>query len=287
MGAIAGALAEKARAAGVELRLGVRDALRAVVEDGAAKGVSIGGEETLFARRIFSDHDAKRTLGGLVSPRDLPPEALHAVRQTRCFGALARVHVALSDLPRFSGVSEAALGGTLVVAGSVADQERAWDKAKWALRRGALSLDPEGLRLHIDFPSLRAGGRGFAPEGGHTMSVSAELVPHGLCDREGVWRAVEAAVSRWAPGFADRVLAREVLLPEDLEARFGLTQGHVLGGELALHQAFFLRPLASAWSATPAAAPYATPIDNLYFCGSAAHPAGYSGRAGWNAASHA
>ena len=35
---------------------------------------------------------------------------------------------------------------------------------------------------------------------------------------------------------------------------------------------------------TPGFARYETPIDRLYLCGSAAHPAGYSGRSGWNLA---
>jgi phytoene dehydrogenase-like protein len=62
------------------------------------------------------------------------------------------------------------------------------------------------------------------------------------------------------------IVAREVLLPQDLEARYGLVRGHILHGEHALDQ-LILRP-------TPECARYHTPIKGLYLCGSGSHPGG-------------
>ena len=64
----------------------------------------------------------------------------------------------------------------------------------------------------------------------------------------------------------DALVAREVLSPVDLEARYGLARGHILHGEHALDQ-LVLRP-------TPECARYHTPIDGLYLCGSGSHPGG-------------
>jgi phytoene dehydrogenase-like protein len=80
------------------------------------------------------------------------------------------------------------------------------------------------------------------------------------------------------PDFAASIVAREVITPLDLERRYGLTGGQIFHGELALDQLFVARPLLG-W------ARYATPIRNLFLCGSGTHPGtGLDGRSGANAA---
>jgi NO-binding membrane sensor protein with MHYT domain len=82
------------------------------------------------------------------------------------------------------------------------------------------------------------------------------------------------------PGCAlrDLILHRQVLTPLDLEREFGLTEGNIFQGELTLEQLFFARPI-------PGWAQYATPIRNLWMCGSATHPGGgIMGAPGRNAA---
>ena len=74
------------------------------------------------------------------------------------------------------------------------------------------------------------------------------------------------------------MLARQVLAPPDLEARFGLTGGHIFHGELVPEQAFDLRPV-------PGSASYEGPVRGLYLCGSGAWPGGcVMGAPGHNAA---
>jgi len=58
-----------------------------------------------------------------------------------------------------------------------------------------------------------------------------------------------------------------VLTPWDLEREFGLTEGNIFHGELALDQLFFMRPV-RGW------AQYRTPINNLYLCAAGTHPGG-------------
>jgi phytoene dehydrogenase-like protein len=109
-----------------------------------------------------------------------------------------------------------------------------------------------------------------APEGRHT----AWAYTHG--PREGVdWVAeqdrhverIEAHVERYAPGFRDRILARHVLGPSDLQRRnANLVGGDVGGGSYKLGQVIF-RPL-------PAISPYKTPLRGLYIGSAAAFPGG-------------
>src|SRR3989442_8229221 len=69
------------------------------------------------------------------------------------------------------------------------------------------------------------------------MSVFAQYVPGRLA--EGEWEArreeigdmVIAEIARFAPDVADVILHRQVLGPPDVEARIGLTGGHIFQGE--------------------------------------------------------
>jgi phytoene dehydrogenase-like protein len=104
-----------------------------------------------------------------------------------------------------------------------------------------------------------------APAGKHTAwaytHVPAEI------DHEAAVEAVEAQVERFAPGFRDRVLARHVLAPADLEARDeNLIGGDVGGGSYALDQLVF-RPV-------PSLSPYRTPLRGLYLGSASTFPGG-------------
>lgn len=261
--AVSEALAARARALGAEIRAGA--ALSAVViEGGAARGVEADGER-FEAAAVVSDYDVRATLGKLVPPYELPPETNRAVRALRYRGSVARVHLALDALPAFSGALPGALRGTLLVAPDVAALERAWDEAK----RGAVPARPY---IEVTVPTV--GDPSLAPAGKHVLSAWVQWVPHGRGDREALRTAVVEQLSVFAPGLAGSVVGHEVLLPEDLEARFGLTEGHLSGGEIHLAQAFFLR-------GAPGCAGHRTPVDGLFLGGAGAHPGGWGGRAGW------
>jgi phytoene dehydrogenase-like protein len=110
---------------------------------------------------------------------------------------------------------------------------------------------------------------GRAPQGKHTAwaythapsVLSAEL----SSDRQ--IEAVERQVERFAPGFRERILARHVLGPADLQARdANLVGGDVGGGSYGGLQSVF-RPL-------PKASPYRTPLQGLFLASAAAFPGG-------------
>jgi phytoene dehydrogenase-like protein len=78
---------------------------------------------------------------------------------------------------------------------------------------------------------------------------------------------IEAQVERFAPGFRERILARHVMAPGELELRDrNLIGGDVGGGTYRLRQVVF-RPV-------PGISPYRTPLRGLYLGSAAAFPGG-------------
>ena len=266
VGALVEALAAAARGRGVELRVDA-DVERIGVERGRATVVELADGSELSARSVLSGMGPARTLLDLAGPTWLDPDFVHALRQIRFRGGYARIHLALSEAPRFEGLAEPA-AGTIVLAPSLDHVERAFDDAK----HGEVSERPV---LEARIPSLA--DPSLAPGGRHVMSVDARFVP--VDGREGSTglggsaagdeladRAV-AILAESAPNLPGAILARKVLLPADMETRYGLDGGDPYQGELALDQLLFMRPV-PGWSG------YRTPIDGLYLCGNGTHPAG-------------
>jgi phytoene dehydrogenase-like protein len=269
------ALAEAARRFGAEIRSNAR-VREIVVRDGRAIGVALETGEHLAARTVVSSLDPRRTLTHLVAAEHFDPEFLRAVGHIRCRGATAIVHLALRELPQFAAVPGDALRGTLCIAPSLDYLERAYDDAKY----GRVSQRPflEARIPTVLDPSL-------APAGRHLMTVRMQYAPYHRRDR--AWDAaardhladlVIATLGEVAPNLPAAVEGRHVVTPRDLEERFGLTEGHLYHGELALDQILFMRPVAG-W------AQYRTPVAGLYLCGAGTHPGGgLAGAPGRNAA---
>jgi phytoene dehydrogenase-like protein len=280
-GVVADALAASVRAAGVAIRTGAEVA-RVEVTDETATGVTLASGETISARAVVSGVDPKRTLLALVDPIQLAPETIRRVQNIRARGTLAKVNFAVSALPRFSSLAALdhreqgeALSGLVRIAPSLDHIERAFDAAKY----GAFSEDPW---IELAIPSIVDDG--LAPRDQHVISAYVQYAPYHLrgrtwdAERDRLGDAATRTIARYAPGFESSIIARDVITPLDLERTYGLTGGHIFHGELALDQWFVTRPLLG-W------ARYATPIANLFLCGSGTHPGtGLDGRSGANAA---
>jgi phytoene dehydrogenase-like protein len=278
MGRLPEAIAAAARAHGAEIRTGARVA-RVLVRDGRAEGVVLEDGTELRARRVASSADATVTLLGLVGEAHLPPEVAAAVRGIDYASASLKINLALSALPDFAARPGAEAGpqhrGTIHLCPSLDAIERAFDDA----RAGRPSAEPI---LEATIPSVV--DPSVAPPGHHVMSIFVQYAPYRLA--AGSWAEEKERFAdrcldlfeRYAPGFRRSVIAREVLAPPDLEARFGLTGGNIFQGAMGLSQLFFMRPV-------PGWADYRTPVRGLYLCGAATHPGGgVMGACGRNAA---
>jgi phytoene dehydrogenase-like protein len=141
------------------------------------------------------------------------------------------------------------LGGTL---DEIATSERAPERGETSERPFVLLAQP------TMFDPSRA------PEGRHTAWAYCHVPNGSTVDRTG---AIEQQVERFAPGFGERVLARNAMGPADLErGNANLVGGDIAGGSNELRQLIArpaLRPV-----------PYSTPLDGVYLCSASTPPGG-------------
>jgi phytoene dehydrogenase-like protein len=276
LGALTGALADVAKRAGATVRTSAA-VERFTVTDGRVSGVVLAGGETLDAEAVVSALDPQKTLLKLLDPTLLDPDDSRRLRNYRAKGMASKVNLALSGLPRFTALPEgdpAPLRGRVHIGPTVDDLERAYDDGKY----GRLSKRPY---LDVTLPTLA--DPALAPTGQHVMSVYAQFTPYGAKGeaaelRAEVAEAVLATLETYAPGLRKLVVAKQVLLPRDIEAEYGVTGGHPLHGEPSLDQLFVTRPLLGL-------ARYRAPLPGLYLCGAGTHPGGgVTGGPGANAA---
>jgi len=278
MGSVSAALAESAKRYGAELRTGVEVA-RIEVKDEKAVGVVLASGETLRTSLVVSNADCRTTFERLVDPAALDPHFLAQIRNLRFRGVVAKVNLALGELPEFRSLPGKSAGAhhqaVIQIGPSVDYLERAFDDAKY----GRFSTRPF---LEVVIPSVL--DPSLAPQGKHVLSILAQFAPYHL--REGSWNekrealgdTVVATLAEYAPNLKNAILHRQVLTPADLESIYGLPEGNIYHGEQTLDQLFFMRPV-PGWSR------YRSPIRNLYLCGAGTHPGGgVSGAPGHNAA---
>ena len=251
---LAEALVSKLRAAGGEVRCGAR-VTRIAVRRGRVTGVEVQDGGALATPLVVADTTPRALLALAGDALDGP--YADALRRFRHGPATLKVDWAL-DGPIPWEAPEAREAGTVHVGGGEEEVLEA------TTTRAGL---PQLPFLLLGQQSLADPSR--APAGRHT----AWAYTHG--PKSADWAAeaarhverVEAQVERFAPGFRDRILARHVLSPADLEGRDpNLVGGDVGGGSYALDQTVF-RPVA-------ALSPYRTPVRGLYLGSASAFPGG-------------
>lgn len=270
MGSVAAAMAKAAEAAGVKLHTNAPVA-RILVEGDRAVGVRMANGEELRAGLVISAINPRTTFQALVGPQPLDAGFYRQTNHIRSRGGAAKLHLALRGAPDFRGAD---LKSRLVIAPSIRAVEDAFNAVKY----GEV---PDRPVLEAVLPSAHEAG--LAPEGHHVLSAVVQFAPHAPKQGLEAARALMLentlkVLEEQAPGLRDLIVTAELLMPQDIEARFGLVGGNWHHGELAVEQMLFLRPL-------PQAAQYATPLPGLWLAGAGNHPGGgISGAAGWNAA---
>jgi phytoene dehydrogenase-like protein len=253
MGMVSFAIADAAVDAGAVLAAGVP-----VGEIVPGEGVRLEDGTFLAARTVVSNADPKRVLG-MVSPDAMPADYRARLEAWDIRSPVVKFNSALSRLPSWT----AAPGETFMARGTV-DVTTGMADAQAAFERCAAGEAAVGFgeiyvqTLHDPSP---------APDGKHLMSVFGQYAPYDLnggwdANRDKVARQFIDLISRFAPDFEDCLEHYEVLGAPDIEARVGLTGGHIFQGEVRPDQMWEQR-------LTPR-----TPIPGVYLCGAATHPAG-------------
>lgn len=255
------------------LRLGAR-VRRIVVKDDRACAVQLDDGTEIEAKAILADTDVGRLMLDMVEREHVPSRMVEFLQDYPRGWGTFKLDWALSGPVPWA--CEQARRAAVVHAGDSLD-----DLSRFTaqVRRGEL---PDNPYLVIGQQSLSDPSR--APEGNHTLWAYSRVPPR-LGD--GGWRAhaerfadrVESRIEALAPGFRERVLARKIVAPPDLEAMdANLVGGDLGGGSNAWHRQLLFRPL-FPWFR------YRMPVDGLYLCSSYAHPgAGVHGMCGFNAA---
>jgi phytoene dehydrogenase-like protein len=275
-GDLINALSAAASASGAEIRTGTAvQRILVEAEDGAlaARGVQLANGDRIEADRVVSSADPQTTFFRLVGVENLEIQFSNRIRRLRCEGYVAKLHLALSGMPKFKGLDKP--DGRMIIAPEMDAIEFAFDDAKY----GGCSQQPV---MEIVIPSFHDAS--LAPAGQHVLSAHVMYVPYRL---KGGWdepareslreRAIDT-IERYAPGIRDQIIHSEILTPEDLERSFNVSGGHWHHAEFALDQSLMMRP-------TYQAAQYSTPLPGLYLCGAGSHPGGdLTGGPGHNAA---
>ncbi len=269
VGALASAMVAAVQAKGVSLRSNARVA-RVLVEGDRAAGVVLDSGEEIRAPLVVSSLSPKTTLLGLVGSRHLDAGLITRARHLKARGGAAKLHLALRAMPDFRWADPKT---RLLIAPSEEAVERAFNPVKYG-------QVPEAPAMEIVLPS--AFEPGHAPAGQHLLSAIVQYAPHAPENPDAARAAMLEASLRQleahAPGLRSLILKADMLMPYDIEARWGLPGGNWHGGELSVEQMLFLRPL-------PGLAQYATPVEGLWLASAGCHPGGgISGSAGWNAA---
>jgi phytoene dehydrogenase-like protein len=277
MGAITQAIAKAARERGAEIALeaGVREV---IVERDRATGVILDNGDTVRAKYVVSSVNPKLLYTRLIPAPALPEKFLARMQHWRNGSGTFRMNVALSALPSFSALPGDGdhLTSGIIIAPGLAYMDRAWSDA----RARGWSREPV---IEVLIPSTLDDS--LAPKGQHVASLFCQHVAPTLPDgeswddhREEVADLMIATVDKFAPGFGQSVIGRQVLSPLDLERDFSLLGGDIFHGALTLNQLFSARPMLGH-------ADYRGPLKGLYHCGSGAHPGGgVTGAPGHNAA---
>ena len=282
-----GAMVRRLQHKGGQLCLG-EPAVGVRVSGGRAVAVRTPSREVTARRAVLADVSAPALYGGLVPWEHLPARLRNRMERFEWDPSTVKVDWALDGPVPWEGAPEAA-PGTVHLADSL-------DQLSLSGGQVAAGLVP-------DQPFLLIGQMGVTdptrvPAGGEALwaythvpqrvrgdaAADADGVPRVRgtwddADLEAMAERVEARIESRAPGFRDRVTARRVLGPRQLEALdSNLAGGAINGGTAGLHQQLVFRPVAGSGRAE-------TPVRNLYLASASAHPGGgVHGACGANAA---
>ncbi len=240
----------------------------------AAHFLALGGEmKTDFRVENIDELPPSRTVLFDTTPRQilkiaghrLPAGYRRKLEKYRYGAGAFKMDFALSE-PIPWRAKECALAGTVHLGGS-------FDEISESEKKVGRRQTPEKpfvlLAQNSFFDSTRA------PEGKHTAWAYCH-VPNG--SKVDMTEKIEVQIERFAPGFRDCILAKNVLPPADLENYNANYIGGDIGGGANILSQLFTRPVARL-------NPYTMPAKGLYICSASTPPGGgVHGMCGYHAA---
>ena len=266
MGSIAKALAGSVQEHGGKISTG-NGVDKILVKNRKVKGVVLDNGDEIYADRVVSNLDAKRTFLQILDPKDAGEKVVKAAKRFKIRGSSGKLNIALNGVPDFPCLPK----GSKLIQGDfhIVDNMEAYERAYDDWKEGTWSKTPyiDALMPTLTDPTM-------APEGKHFMSVFVQYCPPKVKGKDWTDELVKEfgdnvidQIGKYSPNFKDLIEHVEVRTPREIESEAGLTQGNIFHGELTLDQLMFNRPF-------PGSAQYRGPVNGMYMCGSSSHPGG-------------
>jgi phytoene dehydrogenase-like protein len=260
--ALTEALTGRARELGVQIMSGSA-VTNILFENKSVRGVELENGMTIEAAAVSASCNPKTVLLDLLPVEALTHTTEHRISNFRTCGTAAHLLFAVDGLLSFQGASAQQKVCHARIAPTMDYVEKAFDPIKYDRFSDEPALDITVPTM--DNPSL-------APDGKSVVSVLVGYAPFNL---DGGWsddakstltKKVVDTISRFAPGFDNKIIAAKLSSPVDLEKDYGLTGGHLHHGEPGLDQ-ILVRPIPECFN-------HETPVTGLTLCGSGTHPGG-------------
>ncbi len=254
MGMCSFAIADAAAEAGAVLACGLE-----VAEIVPGEGVTLDDGTALRAPTVICNADPKR-MRSMLAGSEIDGDFAERLEAWKIRSPVVKFNASLERLPSWTAAPGAQwpARATIDATGTMAEAQAAFERC--AAGEPAVAFGEIYIQTGYD-PSP-------APEGKHLLSVFGQYAPYEIADgdwdsaRDGVGRQFIDLISRFAPDLPECLADHEVLGPPDIESRIGLTGGNIFQGEVTPDQ---------MWEGRFAAR---TPVEGLYMCGAATHPAG-------------
>jgi len=275
MGAVSGAIAKSAMAAGAQLFTDSPVDKITTAHNGEANGVVLTSGQEIKSKLVLSNATPEITFNKLMKASvDVPESYRRSLAGIDYTSPVCKINVALNKLPNF--LANPNTGDNTVMPHHKCtihincEKTEMIEEAYQDAKLGQYSRIP---MIEMTIPSSL--DPTLAPPGHHVCLLFTQYAPYHL--ENGKWdqqtkesyaNVVFDSIERYAPGFKDSIVGKEVLPPPELEAVFGLTGGNIFHGSMSLDQLYLARPTGDH-SPGPS-----TPVTNLLLCGSGAHPGG-------------
>ncbi len=254
-----------------------------ILRDGdRATGVELASGERLMASKAVIANVAPGALvGSLLEGGSGDTKFDTAMQRFAHAPGTMMIHLALDDLPDWSASDDLRNFAYVHIAPSLDQMARTYQQAK-------AGLLPDEPVIVVGQPTAIDPSR--APDGKHVLWVQVRMAPADIAgDAAGKIKAtswdkakepfaerVFDIIERHAPGLRERIVARTIVTPLDLQAdNPNLVGGDQICGSHHLSQNFLYRPVQGHASGT-------TPVKGLYLTGAAVWPGAGTGAGSGN-----
>lgn len=259
--------------AGGEIRCGTR-VMRIECEGGRAKAAVLDDGTRIGAKRAVIANVAPKALAGLIDEAETGYGA--GLRRFRHAPGTLMLHLAMDDLPDWLASQELRRYAYVHLAPSLDQMSRTYAQAMSGLL-------PDEPVVVVGQPTVADPSR--APAGKHVLWMQVRMTPGAIVGDSAdqitarSWKdtgepMADRAINildRYAPGVRDKIIARRVVTPEELEAdNPNLVGGDQLCGSHHIAQHFLFRPMRGRSDG-------GTPVRNLYHTGAAVWPGAGTG----------